>query len=221
MAGAVMLTASDGHSLDAWRAPAEAKDAPGLVVIQEIFGVNPHIRSVAGRFAAQGFEAVAPALFDRVRKGIELGYEAEDIAKGREIRGRIDSADAMKDIAAAVGLLRGEGRRVGVVGYCWGGALAWTAATAVDGVSAAVCYYGQIPTPEAALRCPVMCHFGETDSSIPLSVAEAVRKAHPDMPVHVYPAGHGFACDARASYHAPSAAQAFERTVAFLHKHLG
>ncbi len=222
MTGMITLTAAGGHRLGAWRAPAKAEDAPGLVVIQEIFGVNAHIRSVADRFAAEGFEAVAPALFDRVSTGIELGYEADDIAKGREIRARIGTADALADIAAAVALLRGEGRRVGVVGYCWGGALAWHAATGLDGLAAAVCFYGQVgETAAATPRCPVMFHFGETDSSIPVAVAETMRTAHPDLPVHVYPAGHGFACDARASYHAPSAAKAFERTLAFLHLHLG
>ncbi len=222
MTGTIQLTASDGHKLDAYRAPAKAKDAPGLVVIQEIFGVNPHIRSVADRFAAQGFEAVAPALFDRVGKGIELGYEAPDIAEGREIRGKIAGADALRDVAAAVKLLRGEGRKVGVVGYCWGGSLAWSAATDVDGVAASVSYYGgQVgETAIANPRCPVMFHFGETDASIPMTVVEAVQKAHPELPVHVYPAGHGFACDARASYHAPSAAKALERTLKFLHKYL-
>jgi carboxymethylenebutenolidase len=223
MTGMIQLQASDGHRLGAYRArPADA-DAPGLVVIQEIFGVNSHIRNTADGFAAQGFDAVAPALFDRVRPRIELGYQADDIAEGREIRGRIDSADALKDVAAAVALLRAEGRKVGVVGYCWGGSLAWAAATRLDGVAAAVCYYGgQIAEMAGEIpRCPVLLHFGETDASIPLSHVETVRAAHPDLPVHVYPAGHGFSCDERASFHAPSAAKALERTLAFLRKHLG
>jgi carboxymethylenebutenolidase len=166
---------------------------------------------------------VAPALFDRVRPRIELGYQADDIAEGREIRGRIDSADALKDVAAAVALLRADGRKVGVVGYCWGGSLAWAAATRLDGVAAAVCYYGgQIAEMAGEIpRCPVLLHFGETDASIPLSHVETVRAGHPDLPVHVYPAGHGFSCDERASFHAPSAAKALERTLAFLRKHLG
>jgi carboxymethylenebutenolidase len=223
MTGPIQLTAADGHKLGAYRARPENRRAPGLVVIQEIFGVNPHIRSVADRFAGQGFDAVAPALFDRVRPGIELGYEADDIARGREIRAKIAQADAMQDVAAAIALLRGEGRKVGVVGYCWGGSLAWVAATDLDGVAASVSYYGgQVgETAGATPRCPVMFHFGETDASIPMTVVETMRKAHPELPVHVYPAGHGFSCDARGSYHAPSAGKALERTLAFLHEHLG
>jgi carboxymethylenebutenolidase len=223
MTGMIQLQAADGHRLDAYRAKPDGTPVAGLVVIQEIFGVNSHIRSVADRFAAQGFDAVAPALFDRVDPGIELGYEADDIAEGREIRARIAQDDALKDVAAAVELLRGEERKVGVTGYCWGGSLAWAAATRLDGVDAAVCYYGgQVAEmADEQPRCPVLLHFGETDASIPMSDVETVRAKHPELPLHVYPeAGHGFSCDARASYHAPSAALALERTLAFLRQHL-
>ena len=223
MAATIKLKSSDGHEFSAYRAGGEDPKAPGLVVIQEIFGVNSHIRNTTDRFAAQGFAAVAPALFDRVRPGIELGYQPDDIAQGRDIRAKIASADALADVAAAVALLRGEGRKVGVVGYCWGGSLAWNAATELEGVSAAVSYYGgQVgETASATPRCPVIFHFGETDASIPMTVVETMRKAHPELPVHVYPAGHGFSCDERGSYHAESAALALERTLAFLRRHLG
>jgi len=223
MSATIKLTAADGHAFSAYRAGEDRAQAPGLVVIQEIFGVNSHIRSIADQFAAKGFATVAPALFDRVRPGIELGYEPADIAKGREIRAEVPTEAALSDIAAAIGLMAGEGRKVGVVGYCWGGSLAWASATRLDGVAAAVSYYGgQVPewageTP----RCPVMLHFGETDASIPMEGVEKVRKAHPGLPLHVYPAGHGFSCDARASYHAESAAKALERTLTFFRKHLG
>ena len=221
MSETITLTAADGHSLDAYRAgPA---DGPGLVVIQEIFGVNSHMRSVADRFGAQGFNALAPALFDRVGKGIELGYEAPDIAEGREIRAKIETDDALQDVAAAVAKLGAGGGKVGVVGYCWGGSLAWAAATRLQGVAAAVSYYGgQVPDwADETPRCPVMFHFGETDASIPMDKVEIVRRKHPKIPLHVYPAGHGFSCDARGSYHAESAAKALERTLAFLREHLG
>ena len=223
MGETIRLKSSGGHELAAYRAGGADPKAPGLVVIQEIFGVNSHIRNTTDRFAAQGFAAVAPALFDRVRPGIELGYQPDDIAQGRDIRGKIASADALADVAAAVALLRGEGRKVGVVGYCWGGSLAWSAATDLEGVSAAVSYYGgQVgETASAAPRCPVIFHFGETDASIPMTVVETMRKAHPELPVYVYPAGHGFSCDERGSYHAPSHAEALERTLAFLRQHLG
>jgi len=124
MTGMIKLQAADGHRLDAYRATPEGTPVAGLVVIQEIFGVNGHIRSVVDRFAMQGFDAVAPALFDRVGRGIELGYEAADIEEGREIRAKIAQDDALKDVAAAVELLQGQGRKVGVTGYCWGGSLA-------------------------------------------------------------------------------------------------
>ena len=223
MSATITLTAADGHSFSAYRAGEDQAAAPGLVVIQEIFGVNSHIRSVADRFAGQGFAAVAPALFDRVRPGIELGYEQDDIAKGRDIRAEIETDDALADIAATIALLVGEGRKVGVVGYCWGGSLAWASATRLDGVGAAVSYYGgQVPEwADETPHCPVMLHFGETDASIPMAGVEAVRAAHPDLPLHGYPAGHGFSCDARASYHAESAAKALERTLAFFRQHLG
>ena len=223
MSATITLTAGDGHSFSAYRAGEEQSRAPGLVVIQEIFGVNSHIRSVADRFAAKGFATVAPALFDRVGPGIELGYEPADIAKGREIRAEVPTEAALSDISAAIALLAGEGRDVGVVGYCWGGSLAWASATRLDGVGAAVSYYGgQVPEwADEIPRCPVMLHFGETDASIPMEGVETVRMAHPDLPLHVYPAGHGFSCDARASYQAESAAKALERTLAFFRKHLG
>jgi len=219
----IRLEAADGHRLDAYRAGPAGEAVAGLVVIQEIFGVNSHIRSVADRFAAQGFDAIAPALFDRVGPGIELGYESDDIAEGRAIRAKIATDDALADVAAAVAALRADGRRVGVVGYCWGGSLAWAAATRLAGVDAAVGYYGgQIAEmADEQPRCPVMLHFGETDASIPMDHVTTMRAKHADLPLHVYPAGHGFSCDARASYDAPSAALALERTLPFLRGHLG
>ncbi|MFQ5566031.1 MAG: dienelactone hydrolase family protein [Paracoccaceae bacterium] len=223
MTGMIQLEAADGHRLDAYRAGPAGEAAAGLVVIQEIFGVNAHIRSVTERFAAQGFDAIAPALFDRVGRGIELGYEADDIADGRAIRAKVATDEALADVAAAVAALGADGRKVGVVGYCWGGSLAWAAATRLDGVGAAVSYYGgQVAEwADEQPRCPVMLHFGETDASIPMEQVQTVRAKHPDLPLHVYPAGHGFSCDARASYHAPSAALALERTLSFLRKNLG
>ena len=223
MGETIGLTAKDGHRMFGYRARPPGETAPGLVVIQEIFGVNSHIRSVADRFEAAGFDVIAPALFDRVGPGIELGYGPDDIAKGREIRAQIAQADAEADVAAAVAQLRSEGRKVGVVGYCWGGSLAWAAAARIKGVSAAVGYYGgQIAEmADQKPKCPVMLHFGETDASIPMSQVETVRAAHPDLPLYVYPAGHGFSCDARASYHEASHKEALERTLGFLAQHLG
>ena len=220
MAEHVQLTAADGHGFSAYR---DGTDGPGLVVVQEIFGVNSHIRSVVERFAAQGFAAVAPALFDRLGPGIEIGYTAEDVETGRGYKARVSDDEALADVAAAIALLAGEGRKVGVVGYCWGGALTWGAATRLDGVSAAVGYYGGgiVNTADAVPRCPVMLHFGEQDHGIPMTDVETIIAAQPDVPVHTYPAGHGFSCDARASFHAEAHELALSRTLEFLRLHLG
>ena len=216
----ITLTAGDGHRLRAWRT---GEGAPGLVVIQEIFGLNHHIRITADRFAAEGFSVIAPALFDRVEPRIELGYGSEDVARGRAIRAKLSLDGALADIAAAVSELRKEGLRVGVVGYCWGGSLAWLAATRIPGLSASVCYYGgQIAQfRDETPRCPVMMHFGETDKSIPMSDVEAIRAAQPDVTVYTYAAGHGFNCDQRADFSPESANLARERTLRFFAEHVG
>lgn len=215
----ITLTAGDGHRLNAW---ASGDGAPGLVVIQEIFGVNHHIRATADRFAAEGFSVIAPALFDRVEPGIELGYGAEDIERGRALRAKVATGDALRDVAAAVAELRKGGLNVGVVGYCWGGSLAWAAATRLDGVSAAVGYYGGevAKMADEQPRCPVMLHFGEQDHAIPMSDVRTIRREHPETPVHTYPAGHGFSCDERGSFHPESHALALSRTLPFLRKNL-
>ncbi|HVH76742.1 MAG TPA: dienelactone hydrolase family protein [Stellaceae bacterium] len=218
----ITLTAADGHTLDAYRADPQGKARGGLVVAQEIFGVNHHIRAVCDGFAEAGYLAVAPALFDRSRKKVEFGYTPDDIAKGREIMQTLDLNNAMKDMAAAAAVVKAAGK-VGVVGYCWGGTVAWASATRLDGIAASVCYYGGGIGGLAAEkpRCPVMLHFGDQDQSIPMEVVEKVRAAHPALPLYVYHAGHGFNCDARGSYHAESAKLALDRTLGFLREHVG
>lgn len=192
------------------------------MVVQEIFGVNHHMRNVADRFAAEGFAVIAPALFDRVRPGIELGYEAADVAQGRELRGRINDGLTVLDIlAAAAALPRGAKR--GIVGYCWGGTVTWHGATRTSAFSAASGWYGGgvAAAKDETARCPVQLHFGETDASIPMADVEAVRAAQPGVELHVYAgAGHGFACDERGSYSAKDAALAQERTLGFFARHL-
>ena len=217
----LQLTAADGHGFDAYRADPEGTHKGGIVVIQEIFGVNSHIRSLCDKFAAEGYTALAPALFDRVGKGIELAYEEADVAEGRDIRGKITWDQAVSDVAAAVDVLKSEGK-VGVVGYCWGGSLTWLAACRLD-LACAVGYYGgQIADfKDEKPRCPVVLHFGDTDASIPMDAVEAVKAAQPDVPVYVYPAGHGFACDIRGSFHAESTAEALPRTLALFAEHVG
>ncbi|HEX6144144.1 MAG TPA: dienelactone hydrolase family protein [Geminicoccaceae bacterium] len=214
--------AADGHTPGIYRADPVSRPRGQLVVVQEIFGVNDHIRAVCEDFAREGYAAVAPALFDRVRAGIELGYDADGVAEGRAIREKITLEDALADVEAAAAEVRGPGR-IGLVGYCWGGTIAWAAATRSAIFAATVGYYGGgIPGLRTEQpRCPVMLHFGEQDQSIPLAGVEEVRAAHPEVPIFIYPAGHGFNCDQRASYHAESARLARERTLGFLAEHVG
>ncbi|HUO64695.1 MAG TPA: dienelactone hydrolase family protein [Terriglobales bacterium] len=219
----ITLKAEDGHTFGAYRAAPAGKPKAGIVVIQEIFGVNHHIKNVTDGFAADGYVALAPAIFDRAEPGFETGYQPADIERGRAVRGKIDIGDMVKDVRAAVGALKAEGLKVGVVGYCLGGTLAWLAATRIDGLSCAVSYYGGGVAETAAEkpRCPVVFHFGETDQSIPPDHHAKIRAAHPTLPMHIYPAaGHGFSCDERGSFHAPSATLARTRTLEFLAKHL-
>jgi carboxymethylenebutenolidase len=213
------LTAADGHRFTAYEvAPADAGAA--VVIVQEIFGVNGHIRSVVDRYASFGFRTIAPALFDRVEPGVELDYDDDGIARGRGFASQIAFEPAMLDVAAAVEHVRSSGP-VAVIGYCFGGSVAWLSAARLP-VAAAVSYYGgQVHALiERIPKVPTMLHFGELDHAIPLDHVQAVAAAHPDVPVHVYDgAQHGFSCDARGSYHPLSAAIALGRTLEFLVDH--
>ncbi|HEX8167287.1 MAG TPA: dienelactone hydrolase family protein [Beijerinckiaceae bacterium] len=222
MGETVKLRAADGFELSAYVAPPQAKPKGGLVVVQEIFGVNGHIRRVADGFAADGFLAVAPALFDRIGPGITLGYSQDEIQEGIGLKGQSSTENTLADIAAARDFVKDAGK-TGVIGYCWGGFLAWVSATRLPGFAAAVSYYGGGigGVAEEKPRCPVLMHFGEKDHAIPLTDVDKVRAAQPTgVEIHVYPAGHGFNCDERGSYDAESAKAARERTVAFLGRHL-
>ena len=224
MGDTLTLTAEDGHKFSAYRANPSGTPRGGLVVVQEIFGVNQHIRKVADGFAADGYVAIAPALFDRVERGYETGYGPQDIERGRATRGKLSTDQAMMDVKATVKELQKAGLKVGVVGYCFGGTIAWLAATRVDGVSAAVGYYGGgvADAADEKPKAPVMLHFGETDASIPKEAYEKVMRMHPTVPSFVYAgAGHGFVCDERGSYHAESAKVARERTIDFFRKYVG
>lgn len=215
----IEITAEDGHALSAYRADPEGPPKGGLVVVQEIFGVNGHIRGVCDRFAAAGYAAMAPAVFDRVQRGVELDYTPAGLAEGRRLVAELDWDGPLLDIAAAAKAL-GDAGKVGVVGYCWGGTVAWLAATRLG--LPAVGYYGgrTIGVVDETPKAPVMLIFGERDPHIPLADVEMIRAAHPDVPIHLYPAGHGFNCEARADYHAESAAAAEARTLAFFAEHL-
>ena len=218
----VELVASDGHRLNAYKAMPAGKPRGAIVVIQEIFGVNDHIRKVADGYAGDGYLAVAPALFDRIRPGIEIGYSMAEIQEGFGYKTATKTEDALRDIEAAVKAGAPAGK-VGIVGYCWGGFLSWMSAARVPGLAASAPYYGGgIPdVADEKPKCPVMLHFGEKDSYIPMEGVAKVRAAHPDQALHVYPADHGFNCDQRGSWHEPSAKLARERTLEFFRKHIG
>jgi len=223
------IQAADGFTLSAYVAQPEGKPRAAVVVLQEIFGVNSHIREVADRFAAEGYLAVAPATFDRVKPGVELGYAEGDMTAGFELKTAVDAlpgAGVLLDIQAAIDhAAQLGGGKVGIVGFCWGGLLAWKAACRLQGLSAAIPYYGGGITAEDEIarqpNCPVMAHFGDQDHWIPMEGIEAFKKAHPEVEVHVYPAHHGFNCDQRASFNADAASLARGRSLSFLASQLG
>lgn len=221
MSETVRLKASDGHQLDAYVARPTGTAIAGLVVIQEAFGVNRHIRAVTDGYAKDGFLAIAPALFDRVEPRMELGYEGADREKGIALARQTNPDNAMKDVAAALAYLKNAAAKCGVIGYCMGGTMAWLAATRL-GVDAAVGYYGgNIATfAQENPRCPVMLHFGSLDKHIPKEAVEKVHAAHPEVEIFWYTADHGFNCDDRSTYDAAAATLARERSLEFLRKHL-
>jgi carboxymethylenebutenolidase len=222
MSEKVKLKASDGNELDAYIARPNQVPVAGLVVIQEAFGVNAHIRSVADGYARDGFLAIAPAMFDRIERGVELGYTGDDLQRGIALARQINPDDAVKDMAAALVYLREEGAaKSGVIGYCFGGTMAWLAATRLQ-PAAAVGYYGGNITHFAkeTPHFPVMLHFGSLDKHIPKEGIDQLQAAHPEVQVFWYEnADHGFNCDVRASYNPAAAQLARERSLAYLKKY--
>jgi carboxymethylenebutenolidase len=218
----INLTAADGYLLSAYRADPAGTPRGGLVVAQEIFGVNSHIRSVCDGYAVDGYRVIAPALFDRYEKGVDIGYAPADIERGRELKAKAATDAALSDVAAARDALAGSGK-IGIVGYCWGGFIAWMSACRLSGFACAVPYYGVglIEAGGERPRCPVLAHFGERDGMIPVEGVKKFAAAHPEVQVHIYAADHGFNCDQRGSFDAPSAKLARERTVQFLRQHVG
>lgn len=223
------LKSADGTAVPAYVASPVGAPKGAVVVVQEIFGVNSHIRNVADGYAAEGYLAVAPAAFHRVKPGVELGYTDADMGEGFGYKTAVEALPApgvMQDIQAAIDhAAQASGGKVGIVGYCWGGLLTWRAACTLKGLSAAVPYYGGGVTTEVEIarqsRVPVLAHFAEEDKWISLDSVEAFKKAHPQVQVFTYAAHHGFNCDQRGAWHAPSAQLARERTLAFWAQHLG
>jgi carboxymethylenebutenolidase len=216
------LTAADGHKLGAYRADPQGKAKGGIVVIQEIFGVNHHIRSITDRIAAEGYIAIAPALFDRITPDYQTGYSQDEVAKSRDLAAKRDWPKVMLDTQAAMDAIKSAGP-LGIVGFCMGGTVAFLAATRLAGLSASVCFYGGqiVQFADEKPRCPVQMHFGERDAHIPLTDVETIRKKRPDCEIHTYPADHGFNCDERGSYEPESAKLAWQRMRDWFGKHIG
>ena len=218
----IKLKGADGFVFDAWEARPRGDCLGAVVVIQEVFGVNSHIRSVADGYAADGFYAIAPALFDRVEPGIELGYEGADLERGIDIAfGKLDMKKTLADIQATIDHAAQYGN-VGIVGYCFGGLLTWLAACQLQNLSAASSYYGGGVPDQANLdpQCPIILHFGERDTYIPMASVHRFIKRHPNLAVFTYDADHGFNCDQRGSYDAAAAALARKRTLEFFTRNL-
>jgi carboxymethylenebutenolidase len=219
----IELTSADGTKIPAYEARPAIAAKGAIVLLQEIFGLNSHIRAVADGYALDGYYVLAPATFQRAEAGIELGYSPEDMQRGFGLKTAAEAArpQLMQDVQAAIHHAAQYGK-VGVVGYCWGGLLTWRAATQLTGVSAAVPYYGggMHLELEHAPRCPTMAHLSDNDSYVPLDGVAALQQAHPGVQVHLYAAKHGFNCDQRASWQPEAAAQAKQRTLAFFAQHL-
>ena len=226
MGTTIELAADDGFVFPVFVAPPVGQPKGAIVVLQEIFGVNSHIRAVTESFAQHGYLAVAPSTFHRVKAGVELGYTPAEVSAGVALKAAVEAlpeAGVMQDIDATLRHVAHAGK-VGLVGFCWGGLLTWRAACELSSVSAAVCYYGGGMTvpPESSRdpRCPVLAHFGERDHAIPMEGVRAFQLAQPHVEVQVYDAGHGFNCDQRAAFDGAAAALARERTLSFFSAHL-
>lgn len=218
----IELAASDGHKFSAYVAEPSGKPKGALIVVMEIFGVNSHIKKVTDEYAGDGYLAIAPAFFDRVQRGLDVGYTPADIEIARPLMQKMKFDDALKDVEAAKQHVASAGK-TGIIGYCWGGALSFKSACNVNGLACAIaCYGGAIPSMiNEQPKCPVQFHWGETDHSIPLEKAKEVAAAHKGQAHYFYPAGHGFNCDQRGSYHAESAKLSRSRALEFLAKHVG
>jgi carboxymethylenebutenolidase len=223
----ITLTAADGFMSSAYVSEPSGTAKGALVVLQEIFGVNSHVRGVADGYAAAGYLAIAPSTFDRVERDVQLGYTPNDITQGSRLKAAVEALPApgvLQDIQAAVDYAARAGK-VGIVGYCWGGLLVWRSAEKVRGLAAAVAYYGGGMTVGGELSrkpaVPTMAHFGDQDAHISVESVRAFEQAHPEVEVHLYAANHGFNCDQRGSYNAGAAATALERSLYHFAKHLG
>ena len=216
----IEITAKDNHKFSAYISQPSGKPKAGIVIIQEIFGVNTHIREVTDLYASKGYLCIAPSLFDRIEKNVTLNYDGKGISKGRNLKELCDK-DALKDIEASISVVSSAGK-VAVIGYCWGGSLSWRIGCEVSNLSASICYYGgDIPKlKDLEPKCKVLTHFGELDKGIPINDVKIFEETQPDVLTYTYPADHGFNCDHRSQYNKKCANIAIERTLKFLEQNL-
>jgi carboxymethylenebutenolidase len=224
MGDTIKLSAGDGHTFAAYVARPIGKPRGAIIVVPEIFGVNHHIKSVVDCFTNDGYVAIAPALFDRIERDVDMGYAPDTIARGRAIKVQITTEMAMADLSAtrdAVRSMTSDGK-LGIVGYCWGGFVTWLAAAYLDGLVCAVPYYGggMLEHQNLQPRVPVIAHFGERDAILPVAGVEQMAAKHPSHKFYIYAADHGFNCDERGSYDRAAAELARERTLAFFRQHV-
>ncbi len=218
----IRLQARDGHVLTAHHVDPLAPPRGGVILVQEIFGVNAHIRAVVSRYASLGYSAIAPAFFDRVETGVELGYDSDGFARGRELVAELSTQNVLDDLAAAYDLLEQRGLMVAIVGYCWGGAVVWTAASHMTSLACAVSYYGSriVNLVDQQPKVPLMMHVGDHDASLPIAKVREIGQRYRDISIHEYDAGHGFDCDHRESFDSTASAHAMARSLAFLDQHM-
>ena len=216
----IKITARDNHQFSAYISQPSGKPKAGIVIIQEIFGVNTHIKELTDLYASKGYLSIAPSLFDRVEKNVALNYDEKGVSKGRHLKKLCDK-DALKDIEACISVVSSAGK-VGVIGYCWGGSLSWRIGCESSNLSASVCYYGgDIPKlRDLKSKCNVLTHFGELDKSIPKEAVKIFEQMRPEVLTYTYPADHGFNCDHRTQYNKTCAKVALDRTLKFLEKNL-
>ena len=216
----IEVNAKDKHQFTAYISQPLSKPQAGVVIIQEIFGVNTHIKEITDLFASKGYLCIAPALFDRIEKNVTLHYDEIGVSKGRNLKELCDK-DALTDIEASISVVSSAGK-VGVIGYCWGGSLSWRIGCESSNLSASVCYYGgDIPKlKDLKPNCNVLTHFGELDKGIPINEVKIFEKTKPEVLTYTYPADHGFNCDHRSQYNKVCADIALDRTLKFLEKNL-
>lgn len=215
----IKITGADDFQFGAYRADPVGEPKGGVLVIQEIFGVNAHIREVCDTYAQHGYVAIAPALYDRIESDVQLGYDFDAMSRGIELKMGLRIPVVLDDLQATVDVLSASGK-VGVVGYCFGGSMAWLGANELTGIACVSAYYGGeiVSYVDRRPRCPIMLHFGELDQHIPMEDVNEIRENHPSVEIYTYPAEHGFNCTHRAQYDEVSAKLALERTLAFFDK---